>query len=82
MHVDIARSALLRWPTVYVCLCRGLTERDVRRSARDGNTTAEALIADLKLDDPGCCGRCRRNVQQFVLLATEEQLRQAVPDPA
>jgi bacterioferritin-associated ferredoxin len=57
---------------MYVCLCRGLKERDVRQAAREGHTTAEALVARLELDDPSCCGRCARNIRQFVLLALDE----------
>jgi bacterioferritin-associated ferredoxin len=62
---------------MYVCLCRGLKERDVRRAAREGHTTAEALVSRLGLDDPRCCGRCARNVVQFVELALDECARPA-----
>jgi bacterioferritin-associated ferredoxin len=63
---------------MYVCLCRGLTERDVRRAARSGHTTGPQLIATLGLDDPFCCGRCVRNVEQYVALAQAEVARPAV----
>jgi bacterioferritin-associated ferredoxin len=66
---------------VYVCLCRGLTEDDVRRAARAGSRSAPALIADLELNDPRCCGRCARNIHLFVELA-ERELAQTEPDPA
>jgi bacterioferritin-associated ferredoxin len=57
---------------VYVCLCRGLTEKDVRRVAEAGATTPATLIAALGLDDPCCCGRCRRNIDQITALARGE----------
>jgi bacterioferritin-associated ferredoxin len=60
---------------MYVCLCRGLTERDVRRAARAGVTTGPALIATLGLDDPRCCGRCARAVDQYLALAQDECAR-------
>ena len=57
---------------MYVCLCRGLTESDVRRAARAGATTGAALIAVLGLDDPDCCGSCALDVDRFVRLAQAE----------
>jgi bacterioferritin-associated ferredoxin len=54
---------------VYVCLCRGLTERDVEKAALAGATTGPVLIARLGLDDPCCCGRCARGIQRYVALA-------------
>jgi hypothetical protein len=44
----------------------------VRHAAREGHTTAETLVCRLGLDDPRCCGRYRRNVERFVLLALAE----------
>lgn len=49
---------------MYLCLCKGLTERDVDRCVEAGNCTAEALIATLGLDDAAACGRCRREIGQ------------------
>jgi bacterioferritin-associated ferredoxin len=60
---------------MYVCLCRGLKERDVREAAREGHTTRDALIARMGWDDPCCCGRCARNADRFVLLALDEIAR-------
>jgi len=54
---------------VYVCLCKGLTGRDVLRLARPGRISEEALIEDLGLNDRACCGRCARNIGEFVALA-------------
>jgi bacterioferritin-associated ferredoxin len=56
---------------MYACNCRAITEDDVRRAGRRGVTDPEDLIALLGLDDARCCGRCERNVQQFVALAWE-----------
>ena len=65
---------------MYVCLCRGLKEQDVRSALREGHTTREALIARLGWDDPRCCGRCARQADRFVLLTVEEALK-PVADP-
>jgi bacterioferritin-associated ferredoxin len=51
---------------VYICLCKGLTERDLEHCVRAGHTSAEALIAALGLDDPNTCGRCARGVDALV----------------
>lgn len=57
---------------VYMCLCKGLTEQDVRRVARAGATTAATLIEQLGLDDECCCGRCLLDIEPFVALARRE----------
>jgi bacterioferritin-associated ferredoxin len=49
---------------VYLCLCKGVTERDVERCAGEGYCSEEALIAALGLDDAGTCGRCRREIRR------------------
>jgi bacterioferritin-associated ferredoxin len=57
---------------VYLCLCKGLTESDVRRQARCGSYTVDALIADLGLEDDDCCGRCARDADEFEAIAAPE----------
>jgi bacterioferritin-associated ferredoxin len=57
---------------MYVCLCKGLTDSDVKDIARAGHTTAEALIGALGLEDPECCGRCALDIDDFVALAQRE----------
>jgi bacterioferritin-associated ferredoxin len=60
---------------MYVCLCRGLRESDVRGAARAGCTSPEALIARLRLDADDCCGRCIVEIDDFVEIATGEAAR-------
>ncbi len=55
---------------VYVCLCQGLKESDVQDAGRAGSVTPEALISALGLAEPKCCGRCAREIDRLVLLAT------------
>jgi bacterioferritin-associated ferredoxin len=55
---------------MYVCLCKGLTESDVHGAGRAGIVAPEALLAYLRLDDDSCCGRCARELDRFVELAT------------
>lgn len=57
---------------MYVCLCKGITESDVRECGRSGCVSAEALAARLTLDDRDCCGRCLSNIEELIILATAE----------
>lgn len=54
---------------MYLCLCKGLTEEDVERVGRAGCVTAEDLLIALDLEDTLCCGRCARDIDQFVAVA-------------
>ena len=51
---------------MYVCLCKGLTERDIDRCVQAGATTEEALVAALGLDDDDTCGRCARDAADLL----------------
>lgn len=55
---------------MYVCLCKGLTESDVRGACHLAKKGPEVLTAALGLDDDDCCGRCTRNINDLVAIAT------------
>ena len=55
---------------MYVCLCKGLTESDVRDAARHGPANPEALITVLGLEDEDCCGRCLDRADELAALAS------------
>ena len=55
---------------MYVCLCKGLTESDIQRVGQAGIVEAEKLVAALGLNDDECCGRCARDIQELMDLAT------------
>ncbi len=57
---------------MYVCLCKGLTESDVKRQARSASFTVDALMVDLGLHDDDCCGRCANDVEEFEAIAATE----------
>ena len=57
---------------MYLCVCTGVTETDVRRVARECCPTPEGLICALGLDNDACCGRCTHDIEEFVELALEE----------
>jgi bacterioferritin-associated ferredoxin len=56
---------------MYACLCRGVTEEQVRDVGSLGITAPGDLIELLRLDDDRCCGRCVMAIDQFVDLAVE-----------
>ena len=55
---------------MYVCLCKGLKENDIRQAASSGLVNAESAITAFGLDDEDCCGRCARNIHELVAIAT------------
>ena len=57
---------------MYLCLCKGITESDVREAGRAGIVMASQIKAEFGLNDSGCCGRCAKNIRQFVECATCE----------
>jgi len=66
---------------MYVCLCRGLTESDIQQVGQAGIVEAERLVEVLGLNDDECCGRCARDIQELVDLATCKLALQC-PHPA
>jgi bacterioferritin-associated ferredoxin len=56
---------------MYICLCKGLTESDVQQLCQKTAPTADALATCLGLDDDDCCGRCARNIEEFLPLTTQ-----------
>ncbi len=52
---------------MYVCTCKGLTQKDLWRLACPGLTRA-GLSKMLGLDDERCCGRCALNVEHLLAL--------------
>jgi bacterioferritin-associated ferredoxin len=48
---------------MYVCLCKGITDRQIREAIEDGTTTLRGLSSQL-----GCstqCGRCKPQVREI-----------------
>ena len=58
---------------MYLCLCKTVSDSHVRSLGGSGVCTPEELIDALGLDEPQCCGRCRRNIHKFVALACEHR---------
>jgi len=56
---------------MYVCLCKGITESDVREAGRSGCLTPCQLKSKLGLKQNGCCGRCAKNINKLVEIAVQ-----------
>jgi len=57
---------------MYVCLCKGITESDLRRVDPSGEATLDTLITVLGLDDEDCCGRCMEKIDELTALVPEQ----------
>jgi bacterioferritin-associated ferredoxin len=55
---------------MYLCLCKGITDSDVREAVRGGIVLPRQLKAKFGLKEAGCCGRCSKNIHEFVQTAT------------
>ncbi|MDP1767629.1 MAG: (2Fe-2S)-binding protein [Nitrospirota bacterium] len=55
---------------MYLCLCKGITDSDVREAGRNGIIMPCQLKAKFGLKDSGCCGRCSKNIHEYVQIAT------------
>lgn len=71
---------------MYVCLCKGLTESDVRRvtlSEEAAGRLDEARLAHaLGIDDEDCCGRCAKNICRLMNLSADCRSCINAPRPA
>ncbi|TKB72731.1 MAG: hypothetical protein E8D45_10335 [Nitrospira sp.] len=56
---------------MYICLCKGLTESDIRQAGEAGLTEPERLITRFGWDDSDCCGRCADHIDCAATLAAE-----------
>ena len=55
---------------MYLCLCEGITDSDVREAGQAGIVMSCQLKVKFGLKDAGCCGRCSKNIHEFVQIAT------------
>lgn len=56
---------------MYLCLCKGITEADVREAGRAGCVMPCQLKSNFGLTQGGCCGRCAKNIHEFVEIAVQ-----------
>ena len=56
---------------MYLCLCNGITESDVREAGRAGLVMPCQLKSRFGLKQSGCCGRCAKSIHEFVEIAIQ-----------
>jgi bacterioferritin-associated ferredoxin len=57
---------------MFICICKGIKESDVRELGQAAITCPKQLADFLGLNDKkNCCGRCIKNISKFVALAEE-----------
>lgn len=66
---------------MYLCLCKGITDSQVRTLGREGVVSPEALAAELGIDRDDCCGRCLSGIADLAALAQSERLRVTLMTP-
>ncbi|MFI4867317.1 MAG: (2Fe-2S)-binding protein [Steroidobacterales bacterium] len=49
---------------MYVCVCHGITERQIRRAVEQGASTLGDV--QMKLPVGGCCGRCENCAREVI----------------
>ena len=57
---------------MYICLCKGISESQVRQLGLAGICFPDALARALGLEEDGVCGRCLRNIEAPTALAASE----------
>lgn len=63
---------------MYICLCNGITDSEVREAGRNGLVRPCQLKEKFGLKKSGCCGRCAKNIQEFVAIAKEGRIEATV----
>jgi bacterioferritin-associated ferredoxin len=66
---------------MYICLCKGITDSQVRNLGREGIVGSEALAAKLGIDRDDCCGRCVRRLADFLSLAQGGRAESSLTTP-
>ena len=65
---------------MYVCICKGIRECDLRELGQAGITCPKTIARTLGIDDKeNCCGRCIKKVGQFVKIAVKAPARHSLP---
>ena len=49
---------------MYVCICNGITDKQIRRAVEDGAQSLQELREQLGV--AGCCGQCATEAKSFV----------------
>ena len=56
---------------MYVCLCKGIKESDIREAGRAGLVIPCQLKTKFGFKQNGYCGRCAKNIREIVEIAVQ-----------
>ena len=55
---------------MYICLCKGITDRQMQCALSEHGSGPDSLVTALELDRD-CCGRCAENIEDLIQVAPE-----------
>ena len=56
---------------MFVCLCKGISESQLRELGQSGICSADELVAALDLEAEDICGRCIQHIDDLVVIAAK-----------
>jgi bacterioferritin-associated ferredoxin len=66
---------------MYICLCHGITDRQIRRAVEQGASSLGEV--QMQLPVGGCCGRCEPAARELIEEhCTRQSVCQAEREPA
>jgi bacterioferritin-associated ferredoxin len=60
---------------MYVCVCHGITDRQIRRAVEQGACSLGEV--QMKLPVGGCCGRCEGTARELIREHAEQAAQRA-----
>ena len=57
---------------MFLCVCKGIRVSEAVDAAKSGAKSPKSLIERFGFEDAECCGRCARDIDDLVVLVTDE----------
>jgi bacterioferritin-associated ferredoxin len=61
---------------MYVCICKAVTERQIKTAVQEGHGTFEKI--QQQLDVATCCGKCESHAKEVILEAKNDKRKTRV----
>lgn len=62
---------------MYICVCHGITDRQIRSAVEQGCSTLDDV--QLQLPVGGCCGRCEPAARELIREHAEQAIQRSEP---
>jgi len=56
---------------MYICICTGINEQEIRNKIKNGFTTMIALSKELKIMQQ--CGKCKKDVEKILIVELNKE---------